>query len=284
MPAPIDPDEMADRLARQAARQMAGWHQIELAGSPDAGGVTGPSPSLAAAIATSVQRWQDQVRLDGWFFARSTTGLRLRLHAPATVTGLEAVLESWCGRVRGDGLVRAAVRRPYEPEEYRFGGAVGTALAHRHFEVDSATALALVQLRDRQPDVAALPPGRLAMILTNDLIARVVDDGAELWDVWHRLDDAAGTTGSVPDLAGARASLSGGLDDVLPAVLHPIVGAAQDANAAVAEALLADPAVPRRAWLAAVTAYDWNRHGLTADDVAPMTSGILAVLDGRDTN
>jgi thiopeptide-type bacteriocin biosynthesis protein len=172
----------------------------------------------------------------------------------------------------GAGAIVRATEPVYEPEEARFGGPAGLALAHDLFHADTPLALREVQL-----EPGSVPPLHrmaLAVTLATDLATRVVLDRAEVWDVWHRLDTLAqGLGGGAASFGAASfgaADLAAVLvdpeDRLVPALRSSLADGRALATAFAprlrAAALDGTLRIGVRTWLTAATLFAWNRRDL----------------------
>jgi len=263
-----DPDELAAALAA-GTNPTTTWTQIHV------GSTAIDVPRLRDAIETVVHN----CGIEDWHYVLKPPAVRVRFAAELDDVQLEPIAEL------GDTRIVT-----YEPEQFRFGGPDGLALAHSHFTADARWALEV------------LTEGRLgfdrvewSMIVSNDLAVRIVGDRAELWDLWKRLEEALGAAPS-PTTAANETDPGPGLDpdrvaevlnfgvafiDGLSDAGHRLIASAREVNAATASALdeLASTVAPR-AWLAAVTVFHWNRLALTPDELRPLTQSVLRLLDG----
>jgi len=160
------------------------------------------------------------------------------------------------------------------PEVHRFGGDAGMALTHSHF---NSSAKLFLHYEARAETTAS---ERLSFSLANtsDLLQRALADEAEIWDVWQRLYAAVGenaieTTETLPNFE-ELSEQSPGLGD--------LIVSAQNANAACADSLRALVeggvlTVGIRAWLTAVTTFEWNRFGLP-DHPDALAAAIATIL------
>lgn len=221
-------------------------------------------------LADALGGWRAEGLLQAFWFVRKMPGLKLRLRGGARQPELETELARWlaaaerCNDLRGYRFTR------YEAEEYRFGGAAGLEVAHRHFDagaravIEYHAALAAGQSR--------LAPHEWSFANTSDLLQRALHDKAEMWDVWCRLRGLLPSSADAvewPDAAKAAAGWSPLIGDLL-AFDSDLAQAAMAANDATATdlAALAEGGrlgVGLREWLAAATTFDWNRWGLPSN-------------------
>ena len=235
------------------------WVQLELAASVTAA-------ELAAALREPLQQFGPQ----RWWFVRKAPGMRVRIEAAGVDRG--TVLVATRQALAGLGAVRSS---PYEPETYRFGGPAGMDVAHDHFALDSALAAALSAARSRvaRPVTAA----RWSMAMLGDLSARVVDDAAEHYDAWKRLEEVLSNVGA-PPIVDRRRSDDHGDEGNVPTRL---AAALQQGNERVARRLQQsslEHGVGRRSWFAAVAVFHWNRLGFGPADMAGVVAAMLEGL------
>jgi thiopeptide-type bacteriocin biosynthesis protein len=199
-----------------------------------------------------------------WYVRK--TGVRLRAWGdPDTLTPI-------LRRCSQDGLRAGEIQRAtepvYEPEEARFGGPAGLALAHELFHADTPLALREVRL-----GVDAAPPlhrAVAAVVVATDLIGRVVLDPAEVWDVWQRLDTLAARLGESRPGAPAAVDVDRLVVDPEGCLAPALVPLLAEGRALAtgfgprlqASALDGTLRVGVRAWLAAATLFAWNRRDL----------------------
>jgi thiopeptide-type bacteriocin biosynthesis protein len=168
------------------------WTQVSCAVFPREG--LPPVHIPWASLRDACDTWRAEGRYERMWFVRKPPGLRLRFEAPAPQTTLEPVLAPWLVAAERSNDLRGFRFTVYEPEEHRFGGAAGMALAHELFDLDSR---ALLDPLGRH----MTPEERAAWFVrtTQSLLHGAVDDRSEAWDVWRRLDTALDV-----DLAPAR--------------------------------------------------------------------------------
>ncbi|MEV4257432.1 thiopeptide-type bacteriocin biosynthesis protein [Spirillospora sp. NPDC049652] len=234
---------------------------------PATGGPRVPWKDLGEALA----RWRAEQRFGLCFFVRKYPGLRLRFQGPDLGTRLVPELVPWLAAAteRGD-LVghRLAV---YEPELHRFGGPAGMALAHRHWDHDTPLAVAYESMRSALP--ATIGASALWAAMVNHLLRLCLEDSAEVWDVWKRLDTLAATVGGEPseDITSARAQELYEVSPDLVARLAPaearLLRQAVTGNQRTARGLGAldfdgGLTIGKRAWLTANATFQCNRWGL----------------------
>jgi thiopeptide-type bacteriocin biosynthesis protein len=235
------------------------WLQVNVSLFPDSGGDRPYVPW--DSLAGSVVAWRDEDRFQRFWFVRKPPGLRLRFAGPELGDRLEPALSTWLVAAESVNDIRGFRFGRYEPEEHRFGGPVGLAVAHDLFDRDSAVLLRYETLDEdgrRGIDRHGFALGGL-----DDLFLRCLDDQAEVWDVWKRLEallDDPPPAGTVPEQGWA------GLDETGRALARDIAAG----NTRAASALRAAADAGRlttgvRSWLAAAAAFSWNRWGLPLD-------------------
>jgi hypothetical protein len=180
------------------------------------------------------------------WFVHKPPGVRLRFEADDPATTLEPVLDPWLIDVERRSEVRGFRFGVYEPEEHRFGGPVGMALAHELFDLDTTLLLPSIA-----GGLAAEERARWGVRATQSLLRGAVDDWAEAWDVWRRLQVAVA---ELPDDAPAPP-----LAGVLDAADSPSreIGARLRACADAGRL-----SVGVRQWCTDAAVFGWNRLGM----------------------
>jgi len=230
-----------------------------------------------AELGANLEAWRADHRLDEFFFMRKPPGLRLRFHGADPITTLEPVLVAWLQDAEARNLLRSFRFATYAPEVFLFGGPVGMAIAHDHFDRESRLVIRYEALLEA--GAVDLPRGRLSLALLHDLFVRFAEDQSELWDIWQRLWHAHGC----PALGPAEAIPLLALDQ-LPGGAATLGHDALANNAHIASRLRAAEVALRlgcgpRAWLAQVGTFHWNRLGLGLHQRAALMSAMLRELD-----
>ena len=239
--------------------------------------VEGTPPALLVPwqpLAASVRSWRETGLCDAFIFVRKPPGLRLRFSRGAARKGLDAALSEWLSEMTRQHHVVSHAQAVYEPEEHRFGGPVGMAIAHGLWSADAESVLEYECLgRARRGSVSR---AALWAIIVNDLLRVTLEDAAEIWDVWCRLADAIrrwDVDGRDVPQSGYRAMAAALFDPSTQwlALLRPdvrlFVERGRAANRSAGEALRAlmtqgGLRTGRRAWLAANALFQANRWGL----------------------
>jgi protein-L-isoaspartate(D-aspartate) O-methyltransferase len=248
------------------------WIDARISLFPDAGG---PTPFVPwQALGAEIDRWRAEKAFDRCFFVRKPPGLRVRFGGAGVRDALEPSLAGWLCEAERANEIRGFRFGIYEPEEYRFGGPAGTAVAHEHLDGAARVALAF----ERRP--GGLTRAELAANSVADLLQRSLDDSAEAWDVVQRLGRSlemlVPEPGSGAPDAGLRAAARS--DPTFLTVLsvdgRALVEDTHAVNAITALALrnLANAGrlhVGTRAWLVALATFQLNVLGLALDPAAP---------------
>lgn len=243
------------------------WLQVDVSLFPDE---TGSRPFVPwRALAEALGGWVPAGGVERFWFVRKLPGMRLRFAGSDLAENFEPALVGWLVAAERCNDIRGFRFGHYEPEQNRFGGAAGLAVAHDLFHDDSALVVGFESLdhdEQRRMDREAF-----ALAITDDLFVRTLDDDAEVWDVWKRLE--ASLDASEP---GQRAE-DGDTDELRFLTAwrtqdrespgSSLAEAAMSANQRTATALrsLAEAgrlSVGVRSWLAAGAAFQWNRWGL----------------------
>lgn len=208
---------------------------------------------------------------------------------------LRPALRAWLAGAERRQEIRGHTAAVYEPEEHRFGGSVGMAVAHDHWDRDTRLVLAYERLSAAERG----PVGRHAVWAAglHHLLRACLEDDTEVWDVWKRFEHAVGP----PRAVAADASNSGGTPCLrLAAEVHELqpsfisrlgprlAGILEQAivdDERTAEALLwatqcGQLTVGLRAWLAAAAVFQANRWGvgLEVDQLASLTKEMTVLL------
>jgi thiopeptide-type bacteriocin biosynthesis protein len=269
------------RTAARPAARASGWRQVVWAVPP------APRPTDPAVpwrlLAETVAELTAAGATHVWFVRK--TGLRLRAQGDAEA--LEPILRRRSEEGVGSGEILRASPAVYEPEVARFGGAAGLALAHDLFHGDTPLALREVQL-----DAGAAPVLHrmaLAVAVVADLITSVVQDRAEVWDVWQQLDALARSNAmSSPDLVASftredvaeiLAAPAESLAPSLQGLFHDGRGLAATAAARLRELTREGTLhVGERTWLTAAALFAWNRRDLGLHPAELATATATAVM------
>ncbi len=245
-----DPDdELLAALDALRARNLE-WIQLDVTAAVTAA-------ELGAALAPLWRMFGPR----RWWFVRKAPGMRVRVELDGAEP--DALLRAF--RTALDPLQPVGVT-VYEPEVYRFGGTSGMDVAHDHFAFDTALAVLFARGRGLQ-----LTPVEWSAAALGDLSTRVVDDSAERWDAWKKLEELLASVGA-PPAPQPRAGMG---ETAIP--LH-LATALQAGNERVAvrlrQAALAH-GVGRRTWFAAVAVFHWNRLGLDPPQMAQVVASVL---------
>lgn len=243
-----------------------------------------------SALGEAIERWRAEGRFRLWFFVRKPPGIRLRFAGDDLAGRLEPALLPWLAESERRNDVRGFRFATYEPEQARFGGPVGMAIAHDAFDSDSRDA---VRYETLEKDAGhGVSRAEFSVAACGHLFRRCLGDRAEVWDVWQRLRRVVENHAQVTPMgmhAERIEALAGGthpdLADLGPAVRR-LLEQRFDDNLRVAEKIVAAHDAGRlevglRSWLAALTLFHWNRFGLglAVDDVAVLVSDICRVLE-----
>ncbi|WP_026416460.1 thiopeptide-type bacteriocin biosynthesis protein [Actinomadura oligospora] len=266
------------------------WLEVRLliGTDPATGGPRVPWKRLGEAIT----RWRAEQRFELCFFVRKYPGLRLRFHGPDLETRLAPELLPWIGDETERGELVGHRLAVYEPEFHRFGGPAGMAVAHRHWNRDTLLALAYEATRPTAP--ASVGASGLWAAMVNHLLRLCLEDAAEAWDVWKRLDTLVAAVDSAADSPpeGITPGLAQELYRLSPDLLARLVPAeirllreAVLSNQQTAHELRAldfDGAltVGKRSWLTANATFQCNRWGLglRPADLRSVTKAMTSLL------
>lgn len=218
-----------------------------------------------SALSDTLERWRAEERFESCFFVRKPPGLRLRFAGDDVGRRLEPVLLPWLTEAEQRNDLRGFRFVTYEPEEARFGGPAGMAIAHAAFDYDSRDAMRYEAMSDdARSGVSRVD---LSVAICSQLFVRSLGDRAEIWDVWQRLYRVITRNAPASDELDAGVPRDANLADLTPA-LRSLVEARFDDNLRVADAIVAARDAGRlsvglRSWLTAVTIFHWNRMFLS---------------------
>jgi thiopeptide-type bacteriocin biosynthesis protein len=275
------------RPERAARARSRSWVQVNCTFFPQGPGR--PPYVPWAELSSTLEEWRAEGRFARCFFMRKPPGLRLRFWGNDLQTRLDPTLVAYLEDAERRNAIRSFRFAVYEPEEFRFGGPTGMAVAHHLFDLETRTALRYEALAPA--DRTGLPRDQLSLALSNDLFRRCVDDAAELWDIWQRLWRALGEPALPPvenatDLEQVRGAMllvpefTQGL--TAPAVDLLRAGCADNAQIAArlhAAEMTGRLRIGKRSWLSTACVFHWNRFGLNVEDAGQMVSRMLGLLD-----
>ena len=220
-----------------------------------------------AALHDALDQWRAEHRYEACFFVRKPPGLRLRFTGRDLGARLEPVLLQWLTEAETRNDVRGFRFAVYEPEEARFGGPVGMAIAHGAFDRDSRDAMRYESLSDERR--GALNRIDLSVAICSRLFLHSLGDRAEIWDVWQRLLRVINRNAPAADATAAHELDPGpsrpapDLADLSPELRALVEERFADDVRVAAEIVAARDAgrltVGLRSWLTAVTIFHWNR-------------------------
>jgi thiopeptide-type bacteriocin biosynthesis protein len=260
-----------------------GWLQVDigLSGPPGA-----PPPAPWRDLRSLVEGWWSLGRVDHAAFVRKPPGLRLRVAGTALAERVEVDLVTLLARAERAGAIRGWRHGCYEPETARFGGDLGMAVGHEHFDQDALVALRYETLSGEGR--RALPRAACSAAVVGHLLRLATGDAAEALDVWLRLRDGVAAHDPPPSEGagvGVECALLGdsGWVSSVPDDARELLDVAAAGNARFAERLAAVVGSGRvdvgtRALLAAVIVFHWNRLGLGAGDALALCDAAIQVL------
>ncbi|MFC4905717.1 thiopeptide-type bacteriocin biosynthesis protein [Actinomadura gamaensis] len=271
--------EVLDHLDEQADEGRR-WLEVRLLVGTDplTRGPRIPWARLDAAVA----RWRSEQRFEQCFFVRKYPGLRLRFSGPGLAERLTPDLAAWVEDETGRGELAGHRFAVYEPELRRFGGPAGMDAAHRHWDQDTRLVLGYEAMCSAMPVTASpvtVGASRLWAAMVNHLLRLCLEDAAEVWDVWKRLDTLIASASASGETEHSRPqgidpALARGLYQLSPELLKRLVPAevrillqAAIGNQRTAKEIGAldfhgGLAVGKRSWLTANATFQCNRWGL----------------------
>jgi thiopeptide-type bacteriocin biosynthesis protein len=240
------------------------WHQSNVALARIAGSKLASARAVFGTLEPAVASWRKEGRLTRFFFMRKQPDLRLRFFGAESLgPDVSALLSGLFER----GLIERCFASEYEPEIARFGGPRAMDAIHRWFDADTAAWMRLDALESNgKAKVDALS---LALAVTGDVVAGLLEDPAEAWAMWRsyaesfelEADDSAAPL--VPVGLETLGSVAG-------PEIRSVLASYQDANRAVVRELATlrdrgELLVGMRGILVAFVMFHLNRH---AFDVA----------------
>ena len=227
-----------------------------------------------------VARLKEQGVLHRFYFMRKPPDVRFRFEAAAPEQTVLPVIEASLSRLRES--VAAMFRSVYEPEAGLFGGPEAMDLVHAYFDVDTQAWMTMDRLA-----IAAQRTINKAELLSaalDDAYCRVLDDPAQVWDVWCNMRRLIG---SEPDPASIPTSVSS-----LGALMLPPAAAGEvrvlisydAANRGLADGLQrlwrsGSLECGLRALLAQLGIFVFNRHGLNPPLKSAVAEGMCRLRD-----
>jgi thiopeptide-type bacteriocin biosynthesis protein len=270
------------------AAEESRWVQADLAFD---GSASQYQRLVASPLPDRLSAWCREGTATNAWHLHKPPGVRLRLEGDAR--RLENLLAPLLDDLVVTGAVTGWRFGVYLPETHLFGGPVGMRLAHQFFTADSLAVLAYHHAR--QQASASLSPAEFSFLLLDGLLARLVADPWERWDVWCRLK----WTGRVLDDAGGPAPPGPGAAAWVRAVRSfpgPWPGASRREQAILAEyhqRVLAlaettaaalhqgESAANLRRSLPFWIVFHWNRMLFSIEAQRSLTRAVVAGLDPR---
>ncbi len=213
------------------------------------------------------------------WFVRKPPGLRLRLGGRRLPVDIEPRVQRLLDDLTRSGVVRQAFGSVYEPESFSLGGPACVDLVHRYFSQDTTAWLEWRALHTERP----LPFTRevLSLAVMVDLVQRCVGPREEIWDVWCNVASAHApcpTRLDVPAIGLAELESMGGprLRPVLERHVQAHTELAQGLELRWREGRLG---VGRRALLATLAAFHWNRYRIEGPTIARLADAMVRAYD-----
>ncbi len=252
----------------------AAWRQFDIALTREAGGAVASARALFGTLAP-VLRGDGGERACGWFFMRKPPDVRLRvLLTPGTGRVLAGTLAGRLADLRDAGAIHGYSAGRYVPEEDRFGGPGGMALAHGYFHADSMLWLAVGPCGGYP-----LAPEVLLPALLDDLFRRCGGPAGAL-GAWRALAaEIAAGTGRAATAATNRPARLGSLADATPSAADAL-HAYSLANRTYAERLrgLAPDGRSPAEIAATLGLFSLNRHGVAGHTSGPLAAAAIEAL------
>jgi len=180
-----------------APHANAGWLQFNVSLSRPDGNPIPAGLALFDGLLEQLPEWRAQGMVTCFFFVRKPPGGRLRFLCPNSESQAASALELMLQRLQQQGFVQHFFRSRYEPEQARFGGPEAMSLVHDYFDADTSQWMRLQQIGAAKR--RSFTAGSLLTNVFNHLFALVVEDPAEVWDVWCQCTELTGRESSPAD-------------------------------------------------------------------------------------
>jgi thiopeptide-type bacteriocin biosynthesis protein len=131
-----------------------------------------------------IQLWLVADSSRACFFVNKAPGIRLRIVASKT-TDIEEITRL-LDKMAADHSILSWTDGAYEPEAFQFGGELGLALAHEYFCVESMAVMAFHRIFAAGKN--SIRPEQFSVLLIDALLRSAVEDEAEIWDVWCKME------------------------------------------------------------------------------------------------
>ena len=252
------------------ARRTTGteWIQLNVALVRDRATPIESARRLFASLRPALTTNRRRIGLLSFHFTRKPPDLRLRFlcRRPAL---LNSMLATTLSRSSGISSAHMSV---YEAETRLFGGDEAMTAVHRYFEEDSLNAMQWVAAARRRD------PATLCSHVVDDLFARGVEGGSEVWDAWHNVLDFTGSA-----LSGSHTIPKLNSRDVAAAEKQ-LLQAYRRANVRLINACRALQqngrlTVGMRGLLAYVAMFHFNRYGLDGERQQAIARAAIARLE-----
>jgi thiopeptide-type bacteriocin biosynthesis protein len=262
--------EAQDQLAEDIERELpaywklhpasdggdAQWTQINVSLDRARGTAARSARRLFRRLMPLVTTERRLLRIESFHFTRKTPDLRLRFFCRGSADRLIRRLE---GLLRGSRSgIDAAFPSVYEPEYRLFGGALAMDAVHRYFEQDSLMAMRWLE---GSRSVDGVGSAALCLGVVDDLFARALQGGSEIWDAWNIVHELSSTRSPGPGDESAAFAVR------LSKHETSMLRSYRRANAGLADALVSlwhqgSLGVGLRMLVAYVAMFHFNRYGL----------------------
>ncbi|HWB96377.1 MAG TPA: thiopeptide-type bacteriocin biosynthesis protein [Bryobacteraceae bacterium] len=172
--------------ASQNQGETAEWVQLNVTLGRGADGAAASARMLFSELAATLPRLQKKGILEQFHFVRKSPDLRLRFQAVAPDEYLLPCLHELFTKQQQCGAVVSVYRSVYEPEARMFGGPEAMDVVHEYFHQDSVHWARWDQIPVEERTLSA---EQFCTAVLNDLFARALGCGAEVWDAWQNLGE-----------------------------------------------------------------------------------------------
>jgi thiopeptide-type bacteriocin biosynthesis protein len=183
----IDPNVFGDFQFDPAPKSASDAEWLEVRCAFPINGIPSAPVIPWQMIRSALSTWRQSSTCDRFFFMRKPPGLRLRFLSKVAKGNFERILFEWLSGLARNQHVVSYAPAIYEPEEHRFGGARGMAIAHLIWSADAEMIVEYECLQTARH--GSVPRSAIWAVLVNSLQRQTLDDSAEMWDVWCMLAD-----------------------------------------------------------------------------------------------
>jgi thiopeptide-type bacteriocin biosynthesis protein len=256
------------------------WAQFNVRLARDKGGAAASAVRLFDRLWPLVAPGRRPTAMRRFFMMRKPPDLRIRLAGPDIEALTRPVKEVMAGLER-EGVVVQWYIVPYEPELFRFGNQRILEIVHEWFDADSLAWLRWEPLELRRGN--RISREVISLVVLNDLLFTVLQDEAEVWDVWRRVALQHGFEPDESVKSGRMVSIAG-LKQLTDPAEGEILECYERANRVLwagieAAAQQGNLALGPRSLLATMILFHWNRYGFSIEARRRILGQMLVAFD-----